>query len=224
MIQTATLRFLQELAAHNTREWFEANRKLYEAAKADFAAFIATILQQHAHKDAALQGLEAKDCTFRINRDVRFSKDKSPYKTNFGASLARGGKKSIYAGYYFHLEPGKSFAGGGLWMPEAVNLKKIRQEIDYNWEEFAAIIRNKKFVQVFGKLSEEAEYKLSRPPKDYEAGNPAIEYLKLKSFIALVDLPDADLTGPSLMKTLAAFEALQPLLDFLNRALDEAGS
>ncbi|MGZ5134058.1 MAG: DUF2461 domain-containing protein, partial [Flavitalea sp.] len=136
MLQQSTLTFLKGLAKNNDKSWFESHRKQYEQAKQDFEGFIKIILEKHCKKDEDLKDLEAKKCTFRINRDIRFSKDKSPYKSNFGASMDRGGKKSIYAGYYFHLEPGKSFAGGGLWMPMAPEMKKVRQEIDYCFDEF----------------------------------------------------------------------------------------
>jgi uncharacterized protein (TIGR02453 family) len=222
MPEISTLQFLQKLQKNNNREWFEQNRTQYEDARKDFSDFVAQLLQGHAAADKDLAELEAKNCVFRINRDVRFSKDKSPYKTNMGASMSKGGKKSNYAGYYFHLEPGASFAGGGLWMPEADVLKKIRQEIDYNFDEFDAILQQKSFKTVYKELSQDAEYKLSRPPKNYEADNPAIEFIKLKSFIALIPLTDEEVTSKNLLKkTLTAFAALQPVISFLNRAIDE---
>jgi uncharacterized protein (TIGR02453 family) len=159
---------------------------------------------------------------FRINRDVRFSKDKSPYKNNFGASMNKGGKQSVNtAGYYFHFQPGRSFAGGGIWMPAPDDLKKIRQEIDYNYADFKKIISSKKFKTVYGDLSTDKEFKLSRIPKGYEQSNPAAEYLKLKSFITMISLKDTDLTSPDLVKqTVTAFAALQPLIEFINRSLE----
>ena len=128
MFQTATIKFLKDLKKDNNKPWFDANRKRYEEAKNDFAQFIQSVLEKHGKKDAAIKDLKAKDCMFRINRDIRFSKDKSPYKTNFGASMNRGGKKSIYAGYYFHLEPSESFVGGGLWMPQDV--EQVEQSLE----------------------------------------------------------------------------------------------
>src|ERR1700730_13780996 len=116
MLQSSTLKFLKNLKKHNNKAWFDTNRSTYENAKADFENFIQSVLHRHGKKDADLKDLVARKCMFRINRDVRFSKDKSPYKTNFGASMDRGGRKSGFAGYYFHLEPGSSFVGGGLWM------------------------------------------------------------------------------------------------------------
>jgi uncharacterized protein (TIGR02453 family) len=221
MLQSSTIKFLKDLKKNNTKPWFDANRKLYEAAKTDFASFIQTVIDKHSKSDPSIKTLVAKDCMFRINRDVRFAKDKSPYKSNFGASINKGGKKAMNsAGYYFHLEPGGSFTGGGIWMPMPDELKKVRQEIDYNFADFKKIIASKKFKSVYGDLSKSSEYTLSRVPKGYEPGNPAAEYLKLKSYVAMVEITDAVLTSKDLVKkTVAAFEALQPLIEFVNESL-----
>ncbi|MBC8035164.1 MAG: DUF2461 domain-containing protein [Chitinophagaceae bacterium] len=221
MLQPATIKFLQQLKKNNSKEWFDKNRPAFEAAKKDFAAFVGTLIDAHGKTDPEIAALESKDCVFRINRDVRFSKDKSPYKTNMGASINRGGKKSIFAGYYFHLEPGGSFAGGGIWMPDPNDLKKIRQEIDYNYEEFKQITGSKKFKASFGTLDESEEYKLSRPPKGYDEKNAAIEFLKLKSFVAMIKIGDEDLTTKALQKKATdAFAAIQPLIYFINKAIE----
>jgi uncharacterized protein (TIGR02453 family) len=220
MLQTSTIKFLKDLKKNNNKPWFDKNRKQYEAAKADFINFIQAVIDQHSRKDISIKGLLAKDCLFRINRDIRFSKDKTPYKSNFGASINKGGRKAMdSAGYYFHLEPGGVFTGGGIWMPMPPELKKVRQEIDYNFADFKKIIGARKFRAVYGELSTAAEYKLSRVPKGYGPENPAAEYLKLKSYIAMIKISDADLTSKNLLKkTVAAFEALQPLIDFINEA------
>jgi len=221
MLQTSTIKFLKELKKNNHKEWFDANRKTYDAVKEDFAGLISSIIAKHGAKDEEIASLTPKDCMFRINRDVRFSKDKSPYKTNMGASINRGGKKSVFAGYYFHLEPGESFVGGGLWMPMPEELKKVRQEIDYCFDEFKKIISNKKFTAIYGPLYEGEDAKLTRPPKGYEDSNPAIEFIKLKSFLAMQKISDADLTDKGLVKKITdAFDALHPLIKFLNRAIE----
>jgi uncharacterized protein (TIGR02453 family) len=220
MLAPTTIKFLKDLKKNNNKPWFDANRKTYEAAKADFAAFIQSVINAHAKNDPSIKALIAKECMFRINRDVRFSKDKSPYKPNMGASINKGGKKAMNtAGYYFHLEPGGCFTGGGIYMPEPNMLKKVRQEIDYNLPAFKKLLANKKFKTVYGDLNKSAEYSLSRVPKGYEPDNPAAEYLKLKSFIAMVKISDADLTSKDLVKkTVAAFEALQPVIEFINKS------
>ena len=221
MLQSTTIGFLKDLKKNNHRDWFEKNRHAYEAAKADFAGHVQNVIDKFGKKDEEIASLKAKDCVFRINRDVRFSKDKSPYKTNMGASFIKGGKKSVLSGYYFHCEPGNSFVGGGLWMPEVDGLKKLRQEIDYNFDEFKKIIGSKKFVTAYKELSESEGTRLSRPPKGYEAVNPAIEYIKLKSFVAMTPVTDAELTDINLVKKITkAFETLQPFIDFINRALE----
>ena len=221
MLEPQTLRFLSRLKKNNNKAWFDANRDQYEAARIDFSNFIQLVIDSLQKSDTTITGLTSKDCLFRINRDVRFSKDKRPYKENFGAFICRGGKKSIYAGYYFHCAPGNSFAGGGLWMPEAANLKKVRQEIDYNWEEFESLRKEKSFKKIYGDLYRGDDMKLTTVPKGYEKENPAIEYLKLKSFIAETKFADEELTKGSLhKKTVTSFEALQPFLRFINKALE----
>jgi len=221
MIQKETINFLASLKKNNSKEWFDANRKMYETAKQDFTVFVGEIITEFGKKDESIAHLQPKDCMFRINRDVRFSKDKSPYKSNMGASFSKGGKKSMLAGYYFHLEPGSSFMGGGIYMPDAEHTKKIRQEIDYSFEDFKKIIHNKKFVAQYGGLTINEEFSLTREPKGYEKDNPAIEYIKLKSWIATYPIPDEMLTDKALpAKVVAAFEALHPLMNFLNKALE----
>ncbi len=222
MLQSSTLTFLKNLKLNNNKPWFEAHRKEYEAAKDDFANFIQNLIDLFGKKEPALSHLKAKDCMFRINRDVRFSKDKSPYKTNMGAYINAQGKKSMTAGYYFHFEPGNSFVGGGMWQPMAEQLNKVRQEIDYNLADFKKILSAKKFKEIYGGLSTEEGHVLSRVPKGYEADNPAATYLRHKSFVATAPISDDDLSGKSLITTSAkAFEVLKPLVDFLNEGIGE---
>lgn len=221
MLQKSTLLFIESLRENNNKTWFDENRNLFESAKADFESLVKNIIKQFGEVDPDIAPLEVKNCIFRQYRDIRFSKDKTPYKGHMGASFDRGGKKSGFAGYYLHIEPGnKSMAGGGIWMPEAAPLKKIRQEIDYSWDEFREIISNKDFKKVYGDL-EAGEYKLSREPKGYEKDNPAIEYLKLKSVVAVKPLTDEALVSKSLsQEVLEAFKALMPLIKFINKALE----
>jgi uncharacterized protein (TIGR02453 family) len=220
MLQSSTLKFLKDLKKNNNKPWFDTHRKEYEAAKADFAGFIQSVIDKHSKSDPTIKSIVAKDCMFRINRDIRFSKDKSPYKTNMGAYINRGGKKSLFGGYYFHCEPGQGFVGGGLWMPMPPELNKVRQEIDYNFAEFRKIINSKKIKSVYKDLSRDPEYVLTRVPKGYEPNNPAAEYLKMKSFVSMTSLKDADLVSKDLAKkTTTAFEALQPLIEFINKSI-----
>jgi len=221
MLQATAIRFLKNLAKNNNKPWFDEHRKEYEAARSDFGVFIQSVIEEYGKTDPSIASLTAKECLFRINRDIRFSKDKTPYKKNFAASINRGGKKSIFAGYYFNVEPGNSFVGGGIWMPMPAEMQKIRQEIDYCWDEFKKIIGSKKFIAVYGDLDKDAEISLTNIPKGYAKDNPAGEYLKLKSWIAMRAISDKELASEELLKlTVEAFKTMQPLLAFLNRAIE----
>ena len=222
MLAPATLQFLKALDKNNNKAWFDAHRKQYDAAKLNFAELTQQVITQFGKKEPSIALLQPKECVFRINRDVRFSKNKAPYKNNMGASIKAGGKKSLLAGYYIHLEPGgKSFVGGGLYMPDAAIVGKVRQEIDYNYTTFLRIVENKKFIAQYGGLDFSEGLSLVREPKGYEKENPAIKYLKLKSWIATSPLSDTALQDKNLATQLTkAFEYLQPLISFLNEALE----
>jgi uncharacterized protein (TIGR02453 family) len=220
MLQASTIKFLSDLKNNNNKPWFDINRKKYESAKADYASFVESIIKATAKFDEPIGILKAKDCMFRINRDVRFSKDKSPYKSNMGASFSYGGKKASVAGYYFHCEPGQSFAAGGFYMPTAPELAKIRQEIDYNLEEWLKIVQHKNFMKHFPNGVDGTDV-LVRPPKGYEETNPAITYLKMKGFTVSAPIVDSELTDKNIVTKIAAsFAAMKPMIDFLNRAAE----
>ena len=218
MLRATTVTFLGKLSKNNNKPWFDKHRDDYQAAKEDYEVFVTEILAGLSTIDTAFKEQQAKDCIFRIFRDVRFSKDKTPYKAHFGAFFSKGGRKFPGAGYYFHLEPGgKSFAGGGLWVPEAPLLKAVRQEIDYNFDEFSTIIGNKKFKTLFKEINGE---QLKTIPQGYTADNPAIEYLKMKSFTVSCNIPDADILSKVVVrKAMDVFTTMQPFINFLNRSL-----
>lgn len=219
MINKETIDFLKKLKKNNTKEWFDNHRDLYVDAKENYLDFVTELLQSIKSFDTSLVDIQPKNCVFRINRDVRFSANKDPYKTNFGASFSKGGKKIACAGYYFHLEPGACFIGGGYWMPQGEDLQKIRQEIDYNFDEFKKIISAKAFINYFNTL--DSKEKLIRPPKGYEKDNPALEFLQLKNFIVMANIEDKELVDKTIItKVVAHFKAMKPLVDFLNRAID----
>lgn len=222
MFHSSSVGFLKELKRNNNKAWFDNHKARYLSAKNDFENFVTEIIATIAAFDDDIKDLQAKNCTFRINRDIRFSKDKTPYKTNMGASFNRGGKKSIFAGYYFHMEPGgKSFVGGGLWMPEPIALKKLRQEIDYCFPEFLKIISNSSFKKQYHSLEMNERQRLVNVPKGYDKENPAASFLKLKSFVATKNIPDSLLASSGLLKeTEQAFKALMPLVKFINRSLE----
>ena len=218
MLQANTVTFLQKLSKNNNKPWFDKHRDDYQVAKEDYEAFVSQLLESLSTSEPLFKEQQAKDCIFRIFRDVRFSKDKTPYKAHFGAFFSKGGRKYPGAGYYFHLEPGgKSFVGGGLWVPEAPLLKAVRQEIDYNFDEFSNIIKNKKFKTLFKKIEGE---QLKTLPQGYAADNPAIEYLKMKSFTVSFNIPDTDVLGKGVVKkAMDVFTIMRPCIDFLNRSL-----
>lgn len=212
-----TLVFLADLKENNTREWFEANRERYESARNNFKDFVTELINRIGAWDEGIKKLHAKDCIFRIYRDVRFSKNKDPYKTHFGAWMNARGRKSESAGYYFHLEPGNNFIAGGVYMPPAAELKAIRQEIDYNLNDFEQILKSPDFKKYFGTLGGE---KLKTAPKDYPKDHPAIEWLKHKDFIMEHYLEDEDVLSEDLLENCDnIYRAMIPLNRFMNEAL-----
>jgi uncharacterized protein (TIGR02453 family) len=215
-----TLDFLKKIKDNNNKDWFTANKPKYEEAKKEFEKVVEAILTASAKFDKTLAGLEAKKTLFRINRDVRFSKDKSPYKNNFGASMNPGGKNSFLSGYYLHIEPGgKSFLAGGCYMPMPDKLAAIRQEIDYHFADFKKILNDKNFKQYFDGLSDEE--KLVNPPKGYDKENPAVEFLKYKHFIVLRKVSDKELLSPEFPKYAATvLKAMLPFNLFLRKAVE----
>lgn len=220
MLQSSTLKFLKDLKKNNNKLWFEKNKNDYLAAKSDFENFVQQLINSMGSIDKEIAKLQPKNCVFRIYRDVRFSKDKSPYKPNMGASMNKGGKKIHDAGYYFHCEPGKSFLAGGFYMPMPPDLAKIRQEIDYNFTNWKKIITNNTFKKNFTKGVEGIEV-LARPPKSYDANNPAIEFLKMKSFIVSKPVSDKELQSKKILKDIVeTFEAMKPMVEFLNAAIE----
>lgn len=219
MIEKSTLDFLKAIKKNNNKEWFDKNKLRYLAAKENIENFIADVLKHIVAFDKRYAGLEAKKCTYRIYRDVRFSPNKTPYKSNLGASINIGGKKVQNAGYYIHIEPGNSFIAGGIWMPPADQLKKIRQEIDYNAKDFRKILNNKTYKKYYGDLDK--EYTLKTTPKGYSKEHPEIEFLKLTSYIAWHPFQDDAVQKKNFAKEVAkGAGVMHPLIDFLNTAMD----
>lgn len=222
MIQTSTLQFIKDLKANNNKEWFEVNRKVYQKAKEDFLAQVQVLITglEGIDEEIAFAKLDPKKCIFRINRDTRFSADKSPYKTNMGAWFSAGAKGLQRAGYYLHLEEGGCFLAGGMYMPEAEALKKVRQEIHYNYKDLQAILTELSFQNFFPR-SLDPDMKLKKAPQGYKEDNPAIELLKLKSFTVSHNFGEEKLLEPGFdALALDVFKSMQPLVKFLNQALD----
>jgi uncharacterized protein (TIGR02453 family) len=216
LIKKSTLDFLTAIKCNNNRDWFIANRPLYLDAKDNFDSYVQEVINEIIKFDPILRGLEVKSCVYRFNRDIRFSNDKSPYKSHFGAFIVRGGKKNgdKFAGYYFHIEPGKSIMAGGAYMPPAPWLAAIREKIDETPDELVKIVKAKNFIKYFGALSGE---KLKTAPKGYPKDHPHVELLKLKSYLVVNEIPDKMVLSNDLFEhVIKVFQSMKPLNDYLN--------
>lgn len=218
-IKQETFDFLSQLIANNNREWFQLHKDEYLKAKDNVDEFTNGLIKELQKIDPSIpENLSAKKSVMRIYRDVRFSKDKSPYKSNFGIGISSSGRGGETPGYYLHIQPGKSFVAGGYWMPNAEHLKAIRQEIDYNTQNLLNIIEHKEFSSFFTGLDEEEKLKTS--PKGYESNHEYIELLKLKSFTATKYLKDKELLATnSLTIVIKGFRLLYPFNTFLKQAI-----
>ncbi|MCE7054116.1 DUF2461 domain-containing protein [Algoriphagus sp. AGSA1] len=213
------LPFLTALAEHNSKEWMDENKKWYLETRAEFLEDVAVLLKGIGEWEPELLVFKPKDCVFRQNRDIRFSANKMPYKNNFGAYFSPKGKKSEGPGYYLQIQPDNSFIAGGVWMPMAETLKKIRREIDYSGAELQRIENNPDFKSLFGQIEGE---KLKTSPRDYEADHEFIEYLRLKSFTVSSKISDRDIeSGNFINIALDGFRKMIPLQQFLTQAIEE---
>jgi uncharacterized protein (TIGR02453 family) len=219
MIKSQTIEFLKQLIDNNNREWFQSNKAAYESARENVVEFATELIKLMHQIDPDIDdALDPKKAVMRIYRDIRFSKDKTPYKNNFGIGIPSSGLRNGGAEYYCHITPGESFIAGGYWMPENDHLKKIRQEIDYNAHDLKAIIDAPDFVKLFGDFRKQEQ--LKTVPKGYDADNENLDLLKLKSFVALHPLTDADLLEPDAVKNIAEiYRHIRPLNVFLKNAL-----
>ncbi|MGY6744796.1 MAG: DUF2461 domain-containing protein [Cecembia sp.] len=213
------LKFLKELGDNNHKYWMDANRDWYQSVRMEFLEDVDFLLKAISLWEPGMSSFKAKDCVFRQNRDIRFSANKDPYKTNFAAYFSVGGKKSNGPGYYLHIQPGQSFLAGGIWMPPADVLKKIRQEIDYSGKDLLEILEESAFKKTFGGLEGE---QLKTSPKGYEADHPYIELLRFKSFIVSTAMTDDEInSGKFKEKAIVQFKKMKPFHDFLARAIEE---
>lgn len=212
------LDFLKELKANNQKEWMETNRQRYLQARDEFKELVSEVLEDLRPLDPGLEQLTVSDCLFRINRDIRFSADKTPYKPWMSAVIAEGGRHSVQSIYYLHLQPGdESRVAGGMYQPAGEQLRKIRQEVDYNAAELKQIVSQEDFRKHFGEIQGE---KLSRAPRGYPVDHPNIELLKLKSFIALRKFSDEEvLQGNFMEEVIKSYRTVQPFNEYLNVAI-----
>ncbi len=213
MLSQSTLQFLKELAENNNRDWFTENRKRYETAKKDLEKLVEAVLKG-VNEFESLPNTEVKDCIFRINRDVRFSKDKSPYKQWFSAAVGPGGRHSGRTDFYLHIQPGKSFLGAGMWAPTPKHLAKFRQEIDFNPQELKGIIEAPAFRDYFPEIWGES---LQRMPKGYPETHPDIALLKRKQLFFMHKYTDADVMSPGFAaEVVKGCRLIKPFCDYLN--------
>ena len=221
MLTKDSLQFLNDLKANNNRDWFLDNKKRYETFKKDYHQLIADFLDVMKPLDSTLEMLEPKKCAFRINRDIRFSKDKSPYKDHLGVWLSGGVKGKNRSGYYVHISQNASFIAGGCYCPETGDLKKIRKEIAFFYEDLEEILTEKKFKKEFGDFDRAEKNTLKNPPRGYEKEHPAIEFLKLKSFETSQKFEIKEVLKEDFVSKMSAkLILIKPLNEFINRALD----
>lgn len=212
------LEFLKELSANNNREWFQDNKKWYNESREKMTFLTDVLINEIGKFDPAVRGVLAKDSMFRIFRDVRFSKDKRPYKTNFGSFICKGGRKSVNPGYYFHLEPGGCFIGGGIYMPPAEPLRAIRNFMAEHAEEYREIIDDPDFKKEFPEMYDD---KLKTAPKGFSKDHEHIDLLRYKSFIFSKTFNDSVVTGDKYVQEMvSAFHRLYPVNRFLYQAVD----
>ncbi len=210
-IHSATLQFLKDLSGNNNRMWFQANKDRYEAALENMKQFVHGVEQALGETD------HLEEATlFRIYRDVRFSKDKSPYKNHFGMSFSRATKR-LRGGYYLHIEPGASFAGGGFWQPNAPDLKRIRDEFAVDDQPIRQIMAAPTFQKYFGTIQGE---ELKTAPRGYDKDSPALDLIRKKNFTVHRNFTDQEVTGDHfLLEVKRTFEAMRPYFDYMSMVL-----
>lgn len=210
--------FLREIAENNNKEWFEENKPTFREAQAEFAEFIGLLLPKAKIIDKTLTSLEPKDVIYRIYRDVRFSKDKTPYKNNFAAQFARSGRKSDTPCYYLHIEPNNSFIAAGVWMPLPPILKKIREEVDYNGDLLLEILNEPIFKDNFSEIVGE---RLRTIPKGFSKDHIHTDLLQLKSYIVEKKFTDEEVLAPNFVEVCENYiQIMQPFNQWLYLAFD----
>lgn len=220
MLTQNAINFIEDLKHNNSTDWMHSNKKRYDDYKKDYHNWINDLLNEMKPLDKSLESLETKNCTFRINRDIRFSKDKQPYKTNIAMWMSLDRNRKNAPGYYVHFEKDNSFIAGGCWCPEPHELKKIRTEIAFFHEDLFKILNEKNFKKEFGKLTYDEKNSLKNVPKGFENDHPAAEFLKMKSFTSAMKIEDKIFSDKDCSKILSQkIIALKPLNEFLNRAL-----
>ena len=215
----AIFQFLRELSRHNDREWFNAHKDWYKQAQADFDLLLTGVIVRIAAFDESVRGIQAKDCTYRIYRDTRFSPDKTPYKTHFGGYINAKGKKSDHCGYYVHLQPGNCMLAGGSYCPPAPLLKAMRQAVYDNIDEFRSIVEDPAFRQYFPVIGENF---LKTAPKGFPKDFPYLKYLQCKEYTVYCGLPDDFFESAGFLDRMDdIFRQMKRFADFMNYTIDD---
>jgi len=222
MINKNTLKFLKDLKLNNSKKWLDDNKKSYENTKNDILTLTSELIVSISDLDKTISNayLDPKKCITRLNRDLRFAKDKTPYKTDYYIVLNKNGKNSASAFYYLHIEPDNCFVGGGVYNPQPDQLKKIRQEIDYAFDEWSAIINDKIFKKTFPSGINNSGV-LTRMPKEFDEASQASEFLRMKGFYTMEKLSDEEIVSKDTFDKINSYlKTTKPLVDFLNRAIE----
>ena len=215
-IKKSTIEFLNLLRENNNRDWFVEHKPAYIDAKINFEKFVQEIINDITVYEPKLKGLEVKSCVYRLNRDIRFSNDKTPYKTHLGAFIVQGGKKNgdRFAGYYIHVEPKNSKIAGGAYRPTGPWLSSIRERIDEEPKKIINIINAREFIKYFGKIDGE---QLKRAPRGYPSDHPYLDLLKFKNYFVVNKIPDKLLLSENFYEhSIKVIETMKPFNDFLN--------
>ena len=214
-IKKESVDFLKKLGKNNTREWFNEHKPEYTAALNNITDFAGALLNE-MNKHDQLETVSGKASLFRIYKDVRFSKEKVPYNTHWSGGFKRATKK-LRGGYYFHIQPGNSFLAGGFWGPDKNDMQRIRQDIDFNYEDWNKMLAHKLIVKNFGKMMGE---QLSTAPRGFAKDHPGIEMLRYKQYLLKHDFTDEEVLAPDFVKKANdVFKALRPFLDFMSGVL-----
>lgn len=215
VIKKESLDFLKTLSKNNNRDWFNKHKDKYLDAHNNIIAFADAMLVE-MNKHDKIETASGKESLFRIYKDVRFSKDKTPYNTHWSGAFKRATKK-LRGGYYFHFKPGNSFLAGGFWGPEPEDMKRIRQDIDLNYKDWKKLLANKNLVNTFGKMEGE---QVSSAPRGYAKDHPAIDLLRYKQFLFKHDFTDKEVCSPDFVnKANAVFKNLRPFFNYMSDVL-----
>ena len=214
-IQKSSIAFLKDIAKNNNRDWFNAHKDRYLEAQENMIAFADALLAE-MNKHDKIETESGKKSLFRIYKDTRFSKDKTPYKSNLSGAFRRA-TKQLRGGYYFHIQPGNSFVAGGFWGPEPADLKRIREDIDRNHKDWRKLLTNKALTKTFGKIIGD---QVSTAPKGYSKDHPAIDLLRYKQFVFKRSFSDKEVMSPALVKEMnQTFKNLRPFFDYMSEVL-----